>query len=383
MTVTGAQFDSASGVCTSVDVTAEEYGDGQDRDQHQHVARRSGPGPGRARGVLGGGWFDRYGGPDLAEWAALETREAMDAAGLLLGRRSDEWFAARWIGRSGHWADRLNSLPKYVVSSTPGEPRWTNATVISGDVVAEIEKLKATVDGELLVYASYELSRHPDRARPGRRAASGRVPRAARHRDPTDRRSRDGETPSSSSTRARSAPGLPTSGTRSSDSAGFPPPTDPAGGGSGVASSSPVGKPCLLCAPGAPCIAVTSSARWSASRSPGPAAGCSNPASSPEPAAVPPSASADAAFPATVTHRYGTTTVPPAPQRIVTLGQTDHDAVIALGSTPIALAGFVDSTYSPVRPWNKQASPPNLPSSTCSRSSSRSWRRSAPTSSSP
>ncbi len=106
-----------------------------------------------------GGWFDRYGGPDLAEWASLKTREAMDAAGLLLGRRSDEWFAARWICRSGHWADKLNSLPKYVVSSTPGEPRWTNATVLSGDVVAEIGKLKAAVDGELLVYASCELSR--------------------------------------------------------------------------------------------------------------------------------------------------------------------------------------------------------------------------------
>ena len=87
----------------------------------------------------------------------------------------------------------------------------------------------------------------------------------------------------------------------------------------------------------------------------GAAAGCSNTTSTTEPAAVSPTASTDASFPATVTHRYGTTTVPQAPQRIVTLGQTDHDAVIALGSTPIALAGFVDSTYSPLRPWNKDA----------------------------
>ncbi len=57
-------------------------------------------------------------------------------------------------------------------------------------------------------------------------------------------------------------------------------------------------------------------------------------------------------FPATVTHRYGSTTVPAQPQRIVTLGQTDHDAVVALGMTPIAVAGFTGGTYSPFRPWN-------------------------------
>ena len=84
-------------------------------------------------------------------------------------------------------------------------------------------------------------------------------------------------------------------------------------------------------------------------------ASCANPANQPGAEEGTPSAAPDAAFPATVKHRYGTTEVPAAPKRIVCLGQTDHDPTVALGYTPIALAGFVDSTYTPVRPWNKQA----------------------------
>jgi dihydrofolate reductase len=76
-----------------------------------------------------------------------------------LGRRSDEWFAARWSSRSGEWADRLNSLPKYVVSSTLEHPRWSNATLLKGEVVDEVSKLKQELDGEIVVYASYQLGR--------------------------------------------------------------------------------------------------------------------------------------------------------------------------------------------------------------------------------
>jgi len=53
----------------------------------------------------------------------------------------------------------LNGLPKYVVSSTAKAPAWTNATVLTGDVVKAISKLKQQVDGEILVYASYQLGR--------------------------------------------------------------------------------------------------------------------------------------------------------------------------------------------------------------------------------
>ena len=82
------------------------------------------------------------------------TKEALGAAALLLGRRSDEWFATRWASRTGEWADRLNGLPKYVVSAT--EARWSNATVLDG-ARAAVAGLKREVDGEILVYASYEL----------------------------------------------------------------------------------------------------------------------------------------------------------------------------------------------------------------------------------
>jgi dihydrofolate reductase len=106
-----------------------------------------------------GGWFGEFGGKDLDEWARVELEEALGTEALLLGRRSDEWFAARWAGRSGVWADRLNSLPKYVVSSTLHEPKWSNATVLLGEVVDEVSKLKRELDGDIAVYASFQLGR--------------------------------------------------------------------------------------------------------------------------------------------------------------------------------------------------------------------------------
>lgn len=106
-----------------------------------------------------GGWFGRSIGADREAWADVETEEAKRAAAMLLGRRSDAWFAPRWTDREGEWADRLNALPKYVVSSTIDRPEWTNATVLSGDVVAAVRELKERIDGEILVYASYRLVR--------------------------------------------------------------------------------------------------------------------------------------------------------------------------------------------------------------------------------
>ncbi len=106
-----------------------------------------------------GGWFGEFGGKDLEEWARVETEEALRAKAMLLGRRSDEWFAKRWLSRSGVWADKLNSLPKYVVSSTLERPHWSNATVLKGDIMKEVSELKQKVDGEILVYASYQLVR--------------------------------------------------------------------------------------------------------------------------------------------------------------------------------------------------------------------------------
>jgi dihydrofolate reductase len=53
----------------------------------------------------------------------------------------------------------LNSLPKYVVSSTLEDPKWTNVTVLKGTVVDEVTRLKQEIDGDIVVYASYQLGR--------------------------------------------------------------------------------------------------------------------------------------------------------------------------------------------------------------------------------
>ena len=104
-----------------------------------------------------GGWFGEFGGKDLEPWSKVSLEEALGTEALLLGRRSDEWFGTRWTSRSGAWADRLNSLPKYVVSSTLEDPKWTNVTVLKGDVVDEVSKLKQELAGDIVVYASYQL----------------------------------------------------------------------------------------------------------------------------------------------------------------------------------------------------------------------------------
>jgi dihydrofolate reductase len=89
--------------------------------------------------------------------AKVALDEALGAEALLLGRRSYEWLAARWPSRSGELADRLNSLPKYVVSSTLEDPDWNNSTVLKGEVVTEVSRLKHELDGEIVVPASFQL----------------------------------------------------------------------------------------------------------------------------------------------------------------------------------------------------------------------------------
>ncbi|MER7690840.1 dihydrofolate reductase family protein [Streptomyces sp. NPDC097610] len=113
-------------------------------------------------GIRLGGWYLQMGDNDREPWAKLLLAEALGAEALLLGRRSDEWFATRWLSRTGEWADRLNSLPKYVVSSTLQEPKWSDSTgfkgrVLKGDVVDEVSKLKQELEGDIVVYASSQL----------------------------------------------------------------------------------------------------------------------------------------------------------------------------------------------------------------------------------
>jgi dihydrofolate reductase len=111
--------------------------------------------PAGDEGFSRGGWVGRIAA--LPEVAKVALDEALGAEALLLGRRSYEWLAARWPSRSGELADRLNSLPKYVVSSTHEDPDWNNSTVLKGDVVAEVAKLKDDLEGEIVVPASFQL----------------------------------------------------------------------------------------------------------------------------------------------------------------------------------------------------------------------------------
>jgi dihydrofolate reductase len=104
-----------------------------------------------------GGWVGLI--KDSPQLNRLALDEALGAEALLLGRRSYEWFAARWPSRSGELADRLNSLPKYVVSSTLQDPDWNNSAVITGDVLHEVSKLKRELNGEIVVPASFQLVR--------------------------------------------------------------------------------------------------------------------------------------------------------------------------------------------------------------------------------
>ena len=111
--------------------------------------------PAGDEGFSAGGWVGLIkNNPQLGK---LALDEALGAEAFLLGRRSYEWLAARWPSRSGELADRLNSLPKYVVSSTLEEPRWNNSTVLKGDVLSEVSKLKQELSGEIVIAASFQL----------------------------------------------------------------------------------------------------------------------------------------------------------------------------------------------------------------------------------
>jgi dihydrofolate reductase len=111
--------------------------------------------PAGDEGFRVGGWVGLI--KDSPELNKLALNEALGAEAWLLGRRSYEWFAARWPSRIGELADRLNSLPKYVVSSTLEHPAWNNSTVLKGDAVSEVSKLKQELDGEIVVPASFQL----------------------------------------------------------------------------------------------------------------------------------------------------------------------------------------------------------------------------------
>ena len=85
-----------------------------------------------------------------AQQGSLEQLNASD--GMLMGRRTYEYFADTMPQQTGAYADRLNAIPKYVFSSTIEQPTWQNATVVRGDVVTEARKLKEQDGRDLVIY---------------------------------------------------------------------------------------------------------------------------------------------------------------------------------------------------------------------------------------
>ena len=115
--------------------------------------------PDGAEGFRLGGWFVESGDTDLEAWNQLALEEVLRAEAWLLGRRSYEFFGTRWRSRTGELADRINSMPKYIASSVLAAADWNNSTVLTGDVVSEVSKLKRELDGEIILPASYQLAR--------------------------------------------------------------------------------------------------------------------------------------------------------------------------------------------------------------------------------
>jgi len=113
--------------------------------------------PGGAEGYEYGGWTFEYDRGEDGDRFKLD--ELMQAEVQLFGRVTYEGFAAAWPSREGPFADKLNNDPKYVVSRTLQDPAWQNTTIIAGDVVDRISKLKDEVGGGILVAGSGTLLR--------------------------------------------------------------------------------------------------------------------------------------------------------------------------------------------------------------------------------
>jgi dihydrofolate reductase len=115
--------------------------------------------PGGSEGTERGGWAFAYERGEEGDQFKLD--ELMTADAQLLGRKTYEGFAAAWPSRTdeGGFSDRMNSMPKYVVSTTLGRPEWQNTTVIGGDLRAEVERLKDEYEGDILVAGSAQLVR--------------------------------------------------------------------------------------------------------------------------------------------------------------------------------------------------------------------------------
>jgi dihydrofolate reductase len=111
--------------------------------------------PGGGEPFRHAGWTFEINRGDEGDQFKLD--EALSSQALLLGRVTYEGFAAAWPAVEGEFADKFNSMPKYVVSSTLDEPGWNNSTVLTGDVVKEVARLRQELDGDIVVHGSPRL----------------------------------------------------------------------------------------------------------------------------------------------------------------------------------------------------------------------------------
>ena len=112
--------------------------------------------PGGGEGFKYDGWTFEIDRGDEGNQFKLD--ETMSSAAMLLGRRTYEGFAAAWPEREGEFADKFNTMPKYVVSSTLKDPAWNNTHVLDGDLVESVNKVKQEVDGDIVVAGSAQLA---------------------------------------------------------------------------------------------------------------------------------------------------------------------------------------------------------------------------------
>jgi dihydrofolate reductase len=112
--------------------------------------------PGGSENFKHGGWTFKISRGEEGDRFKLD--ETMSSEALLLGRVTYEGFAAAWPSREGEFADKFNTMPKYVVSSTLSEPEWANTTVLRGDVADEVAKLRGELEGDIVVHGSARLA---------------------------------------------------------------------------------------------------------------------------------------------------------------------------------------------------------------------------------
>jgi dihydrofolate reductase len=111
--------------------------------------------PGGGEGFKHDGWTFEIDRGD--EGNAFKLDETMSTEALLLGRKTYEGFAAAWPERDGEFADKFNTMPKYVVSSTLEDPEWTNTTVLEGDLPDAVGRVRDAHDGDVVVHGSAQL----------------------------------------------------------------------------------------------------------------------------------------------------------------------------------------------------------------------------------